>query len=172
MRGRDAWIPILIVGVALAGLGYLITKVSLFPIADNKYTDHTDDQRYWGGYERNQIYETKTDLLYDGAVLRRDFYWPINGGVQTRTDFDEYVSHEDKYAGITLIPAGSRFEIMKVEEVVSFNYSSVTMYAKFIDGPCQSEIFDVYGISTHSRAQDVGYLLQSPSDVVMKTSAP
>jgi len=152
--------------IAIGTIGCDARTRQLVDSLEDKHIDRTADRRYWGGYEPGQLYETARDLLYDGRDLDVHFYWPIGAAQTSRVDFDEYLNRPDAYPGITLVPEGTRFRVTRVQEVHSFEYSSLDMTAQFTSGPSSGASFDLAGVSRFEQSDGLGWRLAYPSDLI------
>ena len=133
--------------------------------------DRTNDERFWGGYEKGVVYETTRELLYDGYDLGTIFYWPLNESGRRKIEFSEYDRDPTRFAGVTRIPSGTQFEITLIREVRRTTFHAVWVTATFMDGPSNGSEFDVMLISNFKQSNELPYKLPLPSaDKVRKSN--
>jgi len=125
--------------------------------------DRTAEPVYWCGYEPNQTYETTTDLLYDGHRL---------GSVYVRNylvEIAEYKSNPKAYPEISLLPSGTRFQIVQVTELRRITFKAISLTGQFSDGPLRKKRFYILSIPELKTAKQTHkYRNMYPSETVRK----
>ena len=159
----------------LYGGGILLLQLDML-LAHDK--DITQKDQYWGGYERDQIYELVTDVFLEleedwskrlmlvppARIERRAPLWSAPQTIA------EYKSNQQNWPQVVgIVNTGTRIRCTKLRKYGSLLWgSSIYVFAEILDGPHKGKTVDIDDISAMVRKEYRRCILNKPDHRILK----